>query len=83
MAQVRIGNEVREYPEGTTWLEVAGEYQHFYENDILLVRVNGKLQELHKHVRDCNPVSYTHLDVYKRQLWRSARSPGPSPSPSV
>ena len=62
MAQVRIGNEVREYPEGTTWLEVAGEYQHFYENDILLVRVNGKLQELHKHVRDCNLTFITARD---------------------
>ena len=57
MAQVRIGSEVREYPEGTTWQEVAEEYQHFYENDILLVRVNGKLQELHKHVRDCSLAS--------------------------
>ncbi len=27
MAQVRIDSEVREYPEGTTWLEVAEEYQ--------------------------------------------------------
>ena len=62
MAQVRIGNEVREYPEGTTWLEVAGEYQHFYENDILLVRVNGKLQELHKHVRDCSLTFITARD---------------------
>ena len=54
MPQVIIGNEVREFPEGTTWLEVALEYQHFYESDILLVRVNGKLQELHKHVKDCS-----------------------------
>ena len=58
MAQVRIGNEVREYPEGTTWLEVAGEYQHFYENDILLVRVNGKLQELHKTIPDDAEVGF-------------------------
>lgn len=54
MPQVMIDNEVREYPEETTWLEVALEYQHLYENDILLVRVDGKLQELHKHVKDCS-----------------------------
>ncbi len=54
MPQVIIGNEVRVFPEETTWLEVALEYQHFYESDILLVRVNGKLQELHKHVKDCS-----------------------------
>lgn len=53
MAVVSIGEEKREYPEGTTWLEVAREYQHLYEDDILLVQVNGKLQELHKHVKDC------------------------------
>ena len=53
MAVVTIGEEKREYPEGTTWLEVAREYQHLYEDDILLVQVNGKLQELHMHVKDC------------------------------
>ncbi len=53
MAVVTIGEEKREYPEGTTWLEVAREYQHLYEDDILLVQVNGKLQELHKHVKEC------------------------------
>ncbi len=53
MPKVFIGTEQREYPEGTTWLQVAGEYQHLYEDDILLVRVNGKLQELHKCVKDC------------------------------
>ena len=53
MGVVPIGEEKREYPEGTTWLEVAREYQHLYEDDILLVQVNGKLQELHKHVKDC------------------------------
>lgn len=52
MPQVKIGTEYRDYPEGTTWLQVAEEYQSRYEDDILLVRINGKLQELHKHVRD-------------------------------
>lgn len=53
---------VREYPEGTTWLEVAEEYQYQYEDDILLVRVNGKLQELHKHVKDCELTFITARD---------------------
>ena len=53
MVQVKVNGFAREYPEGTTWLEVAEEYQYQYEDDILLVRVNGKLQELHKHVKDC------------------------------
>ena len=38
----------RLYPEGTTYLEIARDFQDQYENDILLVRVNGKLRELDK-----------------------------------
>lgn len=53
MALVKINGITKEYPEGTTWMEVAREHQKEYEYDILLVRVNGKLQELHKQVKDC------------------------------
>lgn len=62
MVQVKVDGLVREYPEGTTWLEVANEYQYQYEDDILLVRVNGKLQELHKHVKDCELTFITARD---------------------
>lgn len=53
MALVKIHGITKEYPEGTTWMEVVREHQKEYEYDILLVRVNGKLQELHKQVKDC------------------------------
>ena len=53
MALVKIHGITKEYSEGTTWMEVAREHQKEYEYDILLVRVNGKLQELHKQVKDC------------------------------
>ena len=53
MALVKVHGITKEYPEGTTWMEVAREHQKEYEYDILLVRVNGKLQELHKQVKDC------------------------------
>lgn len=54
MALVTIDGEVREYPIGTTYQEIAEEYQSWYDNDILLVSVNGKLRELHKSVQfDC------------------------------
>ena len=53
MAQVKIHGITKEYPEGTTWMEVVREHQKEYEYDILLLRVNGKLQELHKQVKDC------------------------------
>lgn len=53
MALVKIHGITKEYPEGTTWMDVVREHQKEYEYDILLVRVNGKLQELHKQVKDC------------------------------
>lgn len=52
MAKVIIDGQKREYPAGTQWLQAARDFQHLYEDDILLVKVNGKLQELHKEVRD-------------------------------
>ena len=45
MALVTIGDVTKEYPNGTTYLEIAEEYQPQYEDDILLVRINGKLHK--------------------------------------
>ncbi len=54
MAKVILGNEKKEYPVGTSFREIAKEYQSQYEHDILLASVNGKLAELHKKVtKDC------------------------------
>lgn len=53
LVQVKVDGFVR-ITEGTTTTEVANEYQYRYEDDILLVRINGKLQELHKHGRTAN-----------------------------
>ena len=54
MAFVTIGGEIKEYELGTTYREIASEYQSQYEDDIVLVFVDGKLAELHKRVaQDC------------------------------
>lgn len=64
----------KEYRENTTYAEVADEYQNKFENDIVLVNVNGKLQELHKKVKDGGEVSFvTTADAagslsYKRSV---------------
>ncbi len=51
---VKIGNEVREYHDGITFKDIAREYQHIYENEIVLVMKDGKLTELFKRVTgDC------------------------------
>lgn len=54
MRYVTIGGTQRQYAIGTTYLQIAQEYQPRYDNDIILVSVDGKLRELYKTVdRDC------------------------------
>ena len=66
----QIGDEIRQYEAGTTYRQIAAEHQKDYEDDIVLVFINDRLQELHKTLEgDCvmrfettsGPVSYTHL----------------------
>lgn len=74
MLSVKINGEMRMYPEGTAFLEIAKEFQPQYEDDILLVRDNGKLKELHKTLKTDSEVSFiTFKDpVGKKTYERSA-----------
>lgn len=71
---IQIGEEIRQYEAGTTYKEIAAEYQKDYENDIVLVFADGKLQELHKTVKaDCTLKFVTTGDevghkTYKRSM---------------
>ena len=58
MARVWIDGEWEEYADDAKWKDVAAAHQDRYSNDILLVRVNGKLQELHKQVADKGSVTF-------------------------
>ena len=52
--RVTIGTEVKEYPKGTTYADIAAEYKDRYEYPIALAVRNGKIRELFKKVdRDC------------------------------
>ena len=54
MYHVFIEGEEREYAEGTTYQEIANDYREKKEHEIVLVTVNGKLQELYKKLKkDC------------------------------
>lgn len=74
MVNVQIGTEVKQYKEGTTYLEIAKEYQEQFENDIVLVYANHRLQELHKVLKaDCTIRFVTTGDeighkTYKRSM---------------
>ncbi len=46
MIQLKIDTQIKTYSEDVTWQVVAEEYQKEYADEILLVQVNGKLQEL-------------------------------------
>lgn len=52
--KVTIGEEVKEYPYGTTYADIAAEYQKDYKEQIALAVRNGKIRELFKKLdRDC------------------------------
>lgn len=54
MAIVTVGELTKEYAEGTTYQDIAREYQPQIEDDILLVSADGRLRELHKQIKeDC------------------------------
>lgn len=50
MSVITIAGEEKEYAVGTTFEEIAQEYQDLYHNTIALVIENGKIRELHKMV---------------------------------
>lgn len=53
--KVKINEMIKEYPVGTSLLDIAEEYKKEYEYDIILAFVNGKLRELFKLVdKDCS-----------------------------
>ena len=72
--RVMIGMDIKEYPEGITFKEIAEEYQKNYENDIVLVKQDDKLQELHKTLtKNCRLSFITTADKagnlsYKRSV---------------
>lgn len=75
MYTVRIGEDIRQYKEGITYQEIAQEFQKDYENDIVLVFINGKLQELHKTLQgDCNMRFVTTKDAIGHQTYRRSMS---------
>ncbi len=52
MVRVTINGTTEEYPDGTKYLDIAEQHQKEYDQDIVLVRINGKLKELFKNAAD-------------------------------
>ena len=69
MAVVTVGGEEREYLEGTPYRVIAEDFKDQVDEDILLVRVDGKLRELHKELKgDCQLSFVTAKD---REGWQT------------
>ncbi|BDF04369.1 nucleoside kinase [[Clostridium] hylemonae] len=74
MYSVQIGEEIKRYERGTTYERIAQEYQKDYPYDIVLVFVNGRLQELYKTLNSDAVISFvTTADnighkTYKRSM---------------
>lgn len=55
MCQITINGITKDYPKGTAYGDIAAEYRQEYAHDIILAKVDGRLQELFKTVeQDCN-----------------------------
>ena len=63
MVKVLINGIEKQYEEGITFEQIAGEYQAEYDGLIALVSVNGKIRELFKTVKkDCQVSFFTLKD---------------------
>ena len=72
---VQVGDCDRKFREGTTYLDIAKEYQHEYEHDIVLVFVDGRLQELFKTLKkDCKLEFVTTADSLGYKAYRRSMS---------
>lgn len=62
MAKLTINGEVREYAVGTTFEEVAKDFQTDEKSVIALVLENGKMRELSKVVRGDAEIGFIRLN---------------------
>jgi uridine kinase len=74
MCNLTINGKPAAYPQGTTYEQIAKDYQAEYEQRIVLVFFNGKLRELNKKVKDDGTLSFVTADqkagvkAYRRSL---------------
>lgn len=69
--ELEINGEQKSYPAGTTYLEVAKEYQKDNEDEIVLVLLNNRLRELHKRIESGGKLSFiTTADKTGRKAYR-------------
>jgi len=71
MVTLRIGDEEKQYPYGTSFLAIAQEYQEKYADDIVLVLYDNRLRELNKRAeRDGELEFITTADKTGKKAYR-------------
>ena len=72
--KVTIEGMTKEYPKGITYGEIVKDYEGKTESPVILVMVDGRLRELHKHLKaDCTIQFVTTKDPIGRKTYeRSA-----------
>ena len=69
--KVTINGETKEYPCKITYGEIVKDYENTAEAPIILVMVNGRLRELHKHLKaDCTIQFITTRDAIGNQTYK-------------
>ena len=58
MSKIIIDGKEVEYEQGTTFEQIAKDYQKDYEQQIVLVFFNGRLRELNKTVKEDGTLSF-------------------------
>ncbi|MGN0349444.1 MAG: nucleoside kinase [Roseburia sp.] len=71
MVKIAVLGEEKSYPYGTSFLNIAQEYQERYADDIVLVLYNNRLRELKKTVKKDGVLSFlTTADKMGRRAYR-------------
>lgn len=75
MYTVEIGGTPYRYAKGTTYQKIAQDFQQQYENDIVLVFVGNRLQELYKPLQgDCTIRFVTTEDTIGHKTYKRSMS---------
>ncbi|MCI6005152.1 MAG: nucleoside kinase [Blautia sp.] len=71
MLKVTIDGEIKEYPRGISYAEIAEDFQKAKEDPIILAMADGKLRELHKRLKkDCTLSFLTTRDPIGNKSYR-------------
>ena len=72
---VHVDGTDKKFKKGTTYQEIARTYQQEYQHDIVLVFVDGRLQELFKTLEtDCELKFVTTARSEERRVGKECRS---------